>query len=282
MSFESSTHPAVLWPSTKYDAWGKVLSVTDANGVVQSSSTFIGNINPIRYRGYYYDAETGLFYVGSRYYDPEIGRFINADAAEVLGLSVGNPLGANLFAYCYNNPVMYSDPSGYIAANVAGAIIVGVIGAIGGTFLGIWLADKLGIKSWWKRALFISGVALLVGAAAAAIGFFIGPYIAKFGTYIINGLRSLVNTAAKQALARVIPNKINHIMLSQHAWKLVTDGDWAAVSKILQNVITNGSSYINDASNKVYFMTIGKQIVEVETRIVNGVFTIVDAWVKTR
>lgn len=223
-----------------------------------------------------------MFYVGSRYYDPEIGRFINADAAEVLGLSVGNPLGANLFAYCYNNPVMYSDPSGYIAANVAGAIIVGVIGAIGGTFLGIWLADKLGIKSWWKRALFISGVALLVGAAAAAIGFFIGPYIAKFGTYIINGLRSLVNTAAKQALARVIPNKINHIMLSQHAWKLVTDGDWAAVSKILQNVITNGSSYINDASNKVYFMTIGKQIVEVETRIVNGVFTIVDAWVKTR
>mgnify|MGYP003510303483 CR=1 FL=1 len=56
-----------------YDEWGKVLSVT---GTLAST---IGQTNPIRYRGYYYDAETGFYLTGTRYYDPEIGRFINAD-----------------------------------------------------------------------------------------------------------------------------------------------------------------------------------------------------------
>ena len=57
----------------------KVLSVTDANGNTNTSSTFIGNVNPIRYRGYYYDTETGWYYLNSRYYDPEVKRFINED-----------------------------------------------------------------------------------------------------------------------------------------------------------------------------------------------------------
>lgn len=89
--------------SYTYDAWGKVLSVT---GTLAST---IGTINPFRYRGYYYDRETGFYYLNSRYYDPEVGRFINADA--VLGAN-GGIVGYNLFAYCNNNPVNYSDPSG--------------------------------------------------------------------------------------------------------------------------------------------------------------------------
>ena len=62
-----------------YDAWGKLLGVTDANGNAITSEYHIANINPLRYRGYFYDIETGLYYVSSRYYDPEIGRWINAD-----------------------------------------------------------------------------------------------------------------------------------------------------------------------------------------------------------
>ncbi len=62
-----------------YDAWGKPLSVTDASGSAVSDASHIANVNPIRYRGYYYDVETGFYYVSSRYYDPEIGRWINAD-----------------------------------------------------------------------------------------------------------------------------------------------------------------------------------------------------------
>ena len=66
--------------------------------------------NPFRYRGYYYDNETGLYYLNSRYYDPEIGRFINAD--ELSYLNENNINGMNLFSYCRNNPVIYFDPSG--------------------------------------------------------------------------------------------------------------------------------------------------------------------------
>jgi len=66
-------------------------------------------VNPFRYRGYYYDTETGLYYLQSRYYDPEIGRFINADGLVSTGQGV---LGNNMFAYCENNWVNFSDPSG--------------------------------------------------------------------------------------------------------------------------------------------------------------------------
>ena len=92
-----------------YDAWGKVLSVTDADGNANTSSTFIGNVNPIRYRGYYYDTETGWYYLNSRYYDPEVKRFINADG--IIGAN-GTFTGYNLFAYCNNDPVNWLDASG--------------------------------------------------------------------------------------------------------------------------------------------------------------------------
>ena len=89
-----------------YDAWGKVVAIT-GNGT-------IGAVNPIRYRGYYYDNETGLYYLNSRYYDPEIGRFINADDTDYLGAS-GTVLGYNLFAYCENNPLNSIDSYGNFA-----------------------------------------------------------------------------------------------------------------------------------------------------------------------
>ena len=83
----------------QYDAWGNILSASGSRA----------EINPLRYRGYYYDSETGFYYVGSRYYDPAVGRFINADSA--IG-QIGNVQGINMFAYCFNNPVNMSDPTG--------------------------------------------------------------------------------------------------------------------------------------------------------------------------
>jgi len=87
-----------------YDAWGKLLSVTG------SMASTLGAINPLRYRGYVYDTETDLYYVSSRYYDPEMGRWINADSV-IAGVG-GSIQGYNMFAYCFNNPVNMSDPSG--------------------------------------------------------------------------------------------------------------------------------------------------------------------------
>lgn len=91
-----------------YDVWGKVMATTG------SLAGTLGAANPFRYRGYYFDTETGLYYLQSLYYDAEIGRFINADDPDSMLLQPENVLSTNLFAYCNNNPVMYEDPSGYI------------------------------------------------------------------------------------------------------------------------------------------------------------------------
>ena len=93
-----------------YGAWGNY-SVHDKDGKKNTSASFIGHINPLRYRGYYYDTETGFYYVSSRYYDPEIGRWINADNA-IAGVG-GDIRGYNLFAYCMNDPVNMSDHTGH-------------------------------------------------------------------------------------------------------------------------------------------------------------------------
>ena len=93
-----------------YNAWGEILSVTNANGVAITSSTHIANLNPLRYRGYYYDTETGFYYLQSRYYDPVTHRFINADSITSTGQSF---TGTNMFAYCLNNPVSRTDILGF-------------------------------------------------------------------------------------------------------------------------------------------------------------------------
>ena len=93
----------------EYDAWGNVISITDNNGNAITSPNHIGNLNPFRYRGYYQDTETGLYYLMSRYYDPVTHRFINADGYFQSG---GNILDANMHSYCGNNPIMFADPTG--------------------------------------------------------------------------------------------------------------------------------------------------------------------------
>ena len=89
-----------------YDAWGKILTTTG------SMASTLGVHNPLRYRGYVYDTETTLYYLQSRYYNPELGRFINADALVSTGQGL---LGNNMFAYCLNNPVVLADSSGTAA-----------------------------------------------------------------------------------------------------------------------------------------------------------------------
>ena len=72
----------------------------------------MGNLNPLRYRGYYYDAEIGLYWLTTRIYDPQTGRFINSDSADLLGSDLQSVLQYNMYAYCWNNPVNMYDPEG--------------------------------------------------------------------------------------------------------------------------------------------------------------------------
>ncbi len=102
-------YAGVLVCTYEYDAWGNLTFARDSAGNIITSQNHIAFLNPIRYRGYYYDSEIGMYYLQSRYYDPDTGRFINADGYITTGQGV---LSYNMFAYCLNNPVMMADPNG--------------------------------------------------------------------------------------------------------------------------------------------------------------------------
>ena len=103
--------------SYDYDPYGKVISATGT----------LANINPLRYRGYVYDQETGFYYLNSRYYDPAVGRFINADNYPSTGQGLS---GNNMFAYCGNNPVSREDDGGEFWNFVIGAAVGGLVGGV--------------------------------------------------------------------------------------------------------------------------------------------------------
>ena len=103
-----------------YDAWGKCTIDQD------NSACNIATLNPFRYRGYYYDSEIEMYYLQSRYYDPEIGRFINADSVETLNATNG-AFGCNLFAYCHNDPIDNKDSAGNLIAETIFKIFAGII-----------------------------------------------------------------------------------------------------------------------------------------------------------
>lgn len=156
--------------SFNYDAWGK--RTTDYH--VDSSSPlaalqlltkiYISLLNPFGYRGYCYDGYAGFYYLQSRYYDSNTGRFINADDTNYLN-ATGTVLGCNLFAYCENDVVNRVDPSGTlsISANVAGFLLDVAFTAIGSWFkysydiVGAGLsyyAKKKGIKYFYEKLLY--------------------------------------------------------------------------------------------------------------------------------
>lgn len=109
----------------QYDSWGKLLGITG------SLASTIGKRNPFRYRGYYYDDETGMYYLQSRYYDPEIKRFICADDIDNVSDLQEMPIEKNLYIYCDNNPIARIDTNGRAWLGVAIAGIAGALSSVG-------------------------------------------------------------------------------------------------------------------------------------------------------
>ena len=168
-----------------YDAYGNCEVLADVGG--------IASLNPFRYRGYYYDAETGLYYLNARYYDPRLGRFISPDSLSYLDPSAA--AGMNLYAYCQCDPVNYSDGSGHLAISI-------------GLFLGLVIASfaigftssvvTQGITYGWENVngytflqaaidgLFAAGsMALAYTGIGLAASMFIGG-VAGFAQYSID------------------------------------------------------------------------------------------------
>ena len=158
-----------------YDAWGNV-TTTYSNGGASTNAVY----NPFKCRGYYHDSETGFYYVSSRYYDPEIGRWVspepnvyNGEFDEGAGL-----IGYNVYAYCANNPVNCYDPTGEFVISTllicvaAGAIIGGTIGGIAGNAY----ADSKGYTGWDKTKSILTGIGI-GGLAGGALGYFAAPAV---------------------------------------------------------------------------------------------------------
>ena len=206
--------------SYSYNAWGKVLTATGTMAAV----------NPLRYRGYYYDTDTGLYYLQSRYYDPEICRFINADAL----VNQSSVLGYNLFAYCCNNPVSMTDTAG----NLPFFAITAAIGAVVGAVVGGIVAAKNDGNIWAGIGIGAAAGALIgTGAGIAASAALAGSIVATTGAVAAGG-STLIATATTGGLGAGATYIANN--LSQAANNLAPAAQTAA-SK-MQVVATKGKT----------------------------------------
>ena len=113
-----------------YDEWGNLLYIDSDDRDDTAVHLTVAEANPLRYRGYYYDAETGYYYLQSRYYDSEICRFINSDIIEISVISKDLFYGNSLYTYCNNNPVNYLDTNGHSATLVGAGTFAVLIQAL--------------------------------------------------------------------------------------------------------------------------------------------------------
>ncbi len=173
----------------EYDAWGNH-RVLDINGFENTNSTFIGNINPFRYRGYYYDVETGFYYLQTRYYDPTICRFINADNYELIA-QLSSTYELNLFTYCGNNPIMRVDETGegLLTMMIIGAIVSGVISA------SVDIISQVDENGWASINWLQVGTSFLGGALSGAVA--ASPLGLGWQIGINAGINMLQNVAAQ-------------------------------------------------------------------------------------
>ncbi len=215
-----------------YDAWGNH-AVVDVNGNDITATDHIGVLNPFRYRGYYYDVETGLYYLQTRYYDPELCRFISQDSVDYADPEKIN--GLNLYAYCYNNPVMYIDSTGHLPFLIIALIIGAIIGATIGGAVAYSEAKKSGASGWdlfwWTLLGIICGgligaaIGAAVGAAAPAISaaasavngflsssFVVGSYVTASGAAVavtVTGAQIVAGATAAIALTGYLFSRLS-------------------------------------------------------------------------
>ena len=200
-----------------YDAWGKLVKLED------TTANSVGTQNPFRYKGYYYDTETKLYYLQTRYYDPDTGRFINADAYATT--DVGGVLSSNMFAYCENNPILRSDPTGEWVHILVGGILGGVSACI----------DSISDDTYDGNLLFDT----LVGVASGALGA-VHPALG----YAVDAMKTVydISTAKKGKVAETIATSANSTVFS--AFSNAQDG-YLTSTKLTEDVGTISSSKKN-------------------------------------
>ncbi|MBE6630735.1 MAG: hypothetical protein E7624_07810 [Ruminococcaceae bacterium] len=188
-----------------YDAWGNC-TVSATEGISATEDAILEFFNPFRYRGYYYDVETGLYYLQSRYYDPEIGRFINVDGI-IAGVN-GSIQGYNMFAYCFNNPVNMIDSMGNWPdwdMLVKGALLTFIgVGVAAATILtaGTATAPLCTLGAWAASAITTASITTAAIGASEVIESFTGENVIKnvVGEEAYNATKSAAVTVTSMGM----------------------------------------------------------------------------------
>ena len=212
----------------------------------------LGVDNPFRYRGYYYDTETGLYYLESHYYNPELGRMMSADSLSVLGMSKTTLNDKNLYNYCDGNPVGRVDESGNFWA---GAIFGGVIGCVAGLMTAGAVAEIEGRKVTKKEALVAGLTGLASGALSGAISGMTGILTPKkIFEYQWLGNIAVAGIAAGLAADGSARDRVD-AALNDMVKAAVTGLAFAPTVPVLES---NGNTILGAAVGGIYDMSIAK------------------------
>lgn len=239
-----------------YDAYGNFIITASITG-----GEMLGNLNPIRYRSYYYDKETGLYYLKTRYYDPETCRFISMDDMSCLDPNKVN--GLNLYCYCLNNPIMLSDNTGHFATWAIGLIAGAIIGhIIGGIYGGLTAASE-GKKGWE-----------VIGAIG--IGSFVGGIMgagAGFGSAVLTGAIASISawsgaawciglgaSALSGALGGFAMDAFSQIMYQGKVTDWASTG-WSSLQGAIINVVSMFSTSIGGGAGSSWLANLGLNLI---------------------
>ena len=240
-----------------YDSWGNVISVTNANGKEITDTTNIGLVNPIRYRGYYYDTETGYYYLQSRYYNPQVGRFLNEDGYISTGQGI---LGFNMFAYCGNNPVIYSDKTGHAPRF---AYLMSADSGHVGNSTKLWVAKNIAKHVGWNATIADTNDSISIDLSTTGEAF-------RFAIDTI-GIDNVSNLVAIEACAKFKSSVGRDIIFTEKcvAYEIQEHIEaylWSTGERALPNLISIGFMVIKRSCdpNNVYLATVDINIHEAD------------------
>ena len=224
-----------------YDAWGALLWCTG------ELAETLGKVQPFRYRGYVFDEETGLYYLRSRYYNPNLGRFVNADRAFDANASVTT---YNQYAYCDNCPVIYLDSEGrglftsLVIGFVVGALVSGIIEAAkGGDVEDIIISAVAGGVSGLISVIPVFRNPYINSAIMGGVGNAVGAWIGDD----IDSIYDVIDNFAEGAVAGVVGQFVGDQLLN---W---VDKYWRQLSRDAKKHIISNLGNVDQAQiNEVY------------------------------
>ncbi|MCL2607740.1 MAG: hypothetical protein FWD92_04220 [Methanomassiliicoccaceae archaeon] len=257
-----------------YDAWGNHEIIEDGDK--------IGSVNPYRYRGYYYDVETKLYYLRTRYYDPETGRFISADDIAIFHETQTHINGLNLYAYCANNPIMFADPTGQIFRRIrrviqsVGNVIDSVVNWIDDNATLIIAVLIVCVVVAVTVATFGAAAPLAVALGAKVVG---GKVISAMTAKVISGVVvGAVKSATMAAGKSIISQGLSNNGYRNIDWGTV--GTAALIGGATGAVSGGASKFLGESTklSRVGYQIGGEAIISGGSTAVKGLLTDSFSW----